>query len=191
MVWLLLYAHRHRNILGAAGHIILTPANQLMEEYNSEPPEQSCLLRWIEKIASLCFCPNGDQTPYLLIRSPPLIDDAAGSGQACVFTFAKRQAEKCLNISVHSAVLIYRQSALSQRAVNHYRPLHRGSPHLETTKQGFSTFRDRPFCTFTHSTNERFLQTKNVFKGGLSPTRKDIKTPLKQHEYEPLLRRGC
>jgi hypothetical protein len=29
-------------ILGAAGHIILTPANQLMEEY-FEPPEQSCL----------------------------------------------------------------------------------------------------------------------------------------------------
>jgi hypothetical protein len=27
---LLLYAHRHRSILGAAGHIILTPANQLM-----------------------------------------------------------------------------------------------------------------------------------------------------------------
>jgi hypothetical protein len=26
----LLYAHRHRSILGAAGHIILTPANQLM-----------------------------------------------------------------------------------------------------------------------------------------------------------------
>jgi hypothetical protein len=32
LVWLLLYAHRHRSILGAAGHIILTPANQLMEE---------------------------------------------------------------------------------------------------------------------------------------------------------------
>jgi hypothetical protein len=29
-VWLLLYAHRHRSIVGAAGHIILTPANQLM-----------------------------------------------------------------------------------------------------------------------------------------------------------------
>jgi hypothetical protein len=28
--WLLLYADRHRSILGAAGHIILTPANQLM-----------------------------------------------------------------------------------------------------------------------------------------------------------------
>jgi hypothetical protein len=28
--WLLLYAHRHRSILAAAGHIILTPANQLM-----------------------------------------------------------------------------------------------------------------------------------------------------------------
>jgi hypothetical protein len=27
--WLLLYAHRHRSILGAADHIILTPANQL------------------------------------------------------------------------------------------------------------------------------------------------------------------
>jgi hypothetical protein len=54
-VWFLLYAHRHRSILGAAGHIILTPANQLKEEYNSEPPEQSCLLRWTEKIASLCF----------------------------------------------------------------------------------------------------------------------------------------
>jgi hypothetical protein len=43
LVWFLLYAHRHRSILGAAGHIILTPANQLMEEY-SELPEQSCLL---------------------------------------------------------------------------------------------------------------------------------------------------
>jgi hypothetical protein len=52
MVWFLLYAHRHRSILGAAGHIILTPANQLVEEYNSEPPEQSCLLRRTEKIAS-------------------------------------------------------------------------------------------------------------------------------------------
>jgi hypothetical protein len=30
MVCLLLYAHRHRSILGAAGHIILIPANQLM-----------------------------------------------------------------------------------------------------------------------------------------------------------------
>jgi hypothetical protein len=32
LVWLLLYAHKHRSIhvLGAAGHIILTPANQLM-----------------------------------------------------------------------------------------------------------------------------------------------------------------
>jgi hypothetical protein len=28
--WLLLNAHRHRSISGAAGHIILTPANQLM-----------------------------------------------------------------------------------------------------------------------------------------------------------------
>jgi hypothetical protein len=28
--WLLLYAHRHQSILGAAGHIILTPANHLM-----------------------------------------------------------------------------------------------------------------------------------------------------------------
>jgi hypothetical protein len=28
----LLYAHRHRSIIGAGGHIILTPANQLMEE---------------------------------------------------------------------------------------------------------------------------------------------------------------
>jgi hypothetical protein len=53
LVWLLLYAHRHQSILGAAGHIRPTPANQLMEEYNSEPPEQSCLLRWKEKIASL------------------------------------------------------------------------------------------------------------------------------------------
>jgi hypothetical protein len=32
LVWLLLYAHRHQSILGAAGHIILTTANQLMEE---------------------------------------------------------------------------------------------------------------------------------------------------------------
>jgi hypothetical protein len=30
MVWSLLYAHRHRSTLGAASHIILTPANQLM-----------------------------------------------------------------------------------------------------------------------------------------------------------------
>jgi hypothetical protein len=29
-VWLLLYAHRHRSMLGAAGYIILTPAKQLM-----------------------------------------------------------------------------------------------------------------------------------------------------------------
>jgi hypothetical protein len=29
-VWLLFYANRHRSILGVAGHIILTPANQLM-----------------------------------------------------------------------------------------------------------------------------------------------------------------
>jgi hypothetical protein len=78
LVWFLLYAHRHRSILGAAGHIILTPANHLMEEYNTEPPEQSCLLRWIEKIASLCFGPSGDQTPYLLIRSRTLIDCATG-----------------------------------------------------------------------------------------------------------------
>jgi hypothetical protein len=28
--WLLLYANRHRSILGAAGYIILAPANQLM-----------------------------------------------------------------------------------------------------------------------------------------------------------------
>jgi hypothetical protein len=28
--WLLLYAHRHRSILWAAGHIILTPVNQLI-----------------------------------------------------------------------------------------------------------------------------------------------------------------
>jgi hypothetical protein len=55
----------------AAGHIILTPANQLIKEY-SEPPEQSCLLRWTEKIASLCFGPSGDRTPYLLIRSQSL-----------------------------------------------------------------------------------------------------------------------
>jgi hypothetical protein len=83
LVWLLFYAHRHRSILGAAGHIILTPANQLMEEqgpYNSEPPEQSCLLRWTEKIASLCFGPSGDRTPYLLIRSRTLIDCATGPG---------------------------------------------------------------------------------------------------------------
>jgi hypothetical protein len=32
LVLLLLYAHRHRSVFGAAGHIILTPANQLMEE---------------------------------------------------------------------------------------------------------------------------------------------------------------
>jgi hypothetical protein len=81
LVWILLHAHRLRSILGAAGHIILTPANQLMEElgpYNSE--QQSCLLRWTEKIASLCFGPSGDQTPYLLIRSQPLIDCTTGSG---------------------------------------------------------------------------------------------------------------
>jgi hypothetical protein len=79
IVWLLLYAHRHRSILGAAGHITLTPAYLLMEEY-SEPPEQSCLLRWKEKIASLCFGPRGDRTPYFLIRSQPLIDCATGPG---------------------------------------------------------------------------------------------------------------
>jgi hypothetical protein len=28
--WLLLYTHRYMSILGAASHIILTPANQLM-----------------------------------------------------------------------------------------------------------------------------------------------------------------
>jgi hypothetical protein len=28
--WLWLYANRHRSILGAVGHIIPTPANQLM-----------------------------------------------------------------------------------------------------------------------------------------------------------------
>jgi hypothetical protein len=32
VVLLLLYANRHRSILGTAGHIILTPTNQLMEE---------------------------------------------------------------------------------------------------------------------------------------------------------------
>jgi hypothetical protein len=86
-VLLLLYAHRHRSILGAAGHIILTPANQLMEKC-SEPQEQSCLLRWTEKIASLCFGPSGDQTPYLLIRSQTLIDCATGPGsQAGSSTF--------------------------------------------------------------------------------------------------------
>jgi hypothetical protein len=70
-----------------AGHIILTPANQLMEEY-SEPSEQSYLLRWTEKIASLCFGPSGDRTPYLLIRSQPLIDCATGPGIAgCVLSF--------------------------------------------------------------------------------------------------------
>jgi hypothetical protein len=36
---------------------------------NSEPPEQSCLLRWTEKIATLCFSPSGDRSPYLLHRS--------------------------------------------------------------------------------------------------------------------------
>jgi hypothetical protein len=30
LVWLLLYAHRYRRRLGATGHIILTPAKQLM-----------------------------------------------------------------------------------------------------------------------------------------------------------------
>jgi hypothetical protein len=30
LVWFLLYAHSHRGIVGAAGHITLTPANQLM-----------------------------------------------------------------------------------------------------------------------------------------------------------------
>jgi hypothetical protein len=30
VVGLLLYAHTHRSISGTAGHIILTPANQLM-----------------------------------------------------------------------------------------------------------------------------------------------------------------
>jgi hypothetical protein len=84
LVWFLLYAHRHRSILGAAGHVILTPANQLMEEYNSEPPEQSSLLRWTEEIASLCFGPRGDRTPYLLIHSQTLIDCATGPGYYCI-----------------------------------------------------------------------------------------------------------
>jgi hypothetical protein len=89
LVWLLLYAHRQRSILGAAGHIILTPANQLMEEYNSEPPEQSCLLRWTEKIASLCFGPSGDRTPYLQIRSqsPQPIAPQARAQRYVVFRF--------------------------------------------------------------------------------------------------------
>jgi hypothetical protein len=30
LVWFLLYAHKHRSILGSAGHITLTPANQLL-----------------------------------------------------------------------------------------------------------------------------------------------------------------
>jgi hypothetical protein len=50
-----------------------------MEEY-SEPPEQSCLLRWTEKIASHCFDPSGDRTPYLLIRQT-LIDCATVPGR--------------------------------------------------------------------------------------------------------------
>jgi hypothetical protein len=36
LVWLLLYAHRHRSISGAAGHIMLTPANQLTTEIGVE-----------------------------------------------------------------------------------------------------------------------------------------------------------
>jgi hypothetical protein len=32
LVLFLLYAYRHRSVLGAAGYIILTPANQFMEE---------------------------------------------------------------------------------------------------------------------------------------------------------------
>jgi hypothetical protein len=63
MVWLLLYAHRQRSILGAAGHIILTPSNQLMEEYNSEPPEQSCLLRWTEKTSLTSLLPEWGSNP--------------------------------------------------------------------------------------------------------------------------------
>jgi hypothetical protein len=33
LVWLLLYAHRHRSILGAAGHIMLTPDLVNSEEF--------------------------------------------------------------------------------------------------------------------------------------------------------------
>jgi hypothetical protein len=62
LVWLLLYAHRHRSILEAAGHIILTPANQLMEEY-SEPPEQSCLLRWTEQNSLTLLWPEWGSNP--------------------------------------------------------------------------------------------------------------------------------
>jgi hypothetical protein len=35
LFWLLLYAHRHRSILGAAGHIILTPAMGLKYAYGA------------------------------------------------------------------------------------------------------------------------------------------------------------
>jgi hypothetical protein len=80
LVWLLLYAQTPKHIRGGWLHYTDT-SEQLMEEYNSERPEQSCLLRWTEKSASLRFCPRGDRTPYLLIRSPPLIDCATGSGR--------------------------------------------------------------------------------------------------------------
>jgi hypothetical protein len=33
------------------------------EPYNSEPPEQSCLLRWTEQIASFCFWPEWGLNP--------------------------------------------------------------------------------------------------------------------------------
>jgi hypothetical protein len=108
LVWLLLYAHRHRSILGAAGHIKLTPANQLMEEY-SEPPEQSCLLRWTEKIGSLCFGLSGDRTPYLLIRSQPLIHkcpSVAWCWVVCAANSTNRPAciSKFVTAALHSFV---------------------------------------------------------------------------------------
>jgi hypothetical protein len=63
LFWLLLYAHRHRSIIGAAGHIILTPTNQLMEEYNSEPSEQSCLLKMDRENSLTSLLPEWGSNP--------------------------------------------------------------------------------------------------------------------------------
>jgi hypothetical protein len=48
-----------KHITGGWSHYTDTsePVDGGVRPYNSEPPEQSCLLRWTEKIASICFGP--------------------------------------------------------------------------------------------------------------------------------------
>jgi hypothetical protein len=50
LVWLLLYAHRHRKILRAAGHILLIPANQLLvmglKIWSRSNPNQRPFYNW-------------------------------------------------------------------------------------------------------------------------------------------------